>query len=860
MTYNPRRVKSPRPWRGKARRRQPLFSLPKIRIPHLKIPFQGLKAGALIRTLFLFVTSAVLLGGIIFIWLLALFSRNLPNPDRFLERAIPLSTKIYDRTGKTLLYDIHGSEKRTLVELPDISPLAKWAAIAAEDRSFYEHSGFDIKGIVRSVLIDILRGGKAQGGSTITQQLVKNAVLTREKTYSRKLKELIMAYQLEKQFSKDQILKMYFNEIPYGSTVYGIEAASFTFFNKSAKTLDLGEAALLAALPQAPSYLSPYGSHTDELEKRARYIIGVMAEEKYISAEDAERAQKEDLLKKFKARQDNLLAPHFSLFIKDLLMEKYGDRLIEEGGLRITTTLDWDLQQIAEEEVRKGAENNEKKYSGGNAALVSLDPKSGQVLALVGSRDYFDEEHDGAVNVVMRPRQPGSSFKPIVYAAAFAKGYTPETTLYDVETVFKNYPTDYTPHNYDGKEHGPVSMRKALAGSLNIPAVKTLYLAGVDTVLNLAEKMGYSTLKNRSRFGLSLVLGGAEVKLLDHAAGYAVLANEGVYVPPSFILRVEDGQGNVLEEWEQPAPKKVLEKQAVRLVTNILSDNDARAYVFGTQNPLTLPDRPVAAKTGTTNDWHDGWLLGYTPSLVTGVWTGNNDNKEMKRGADGSYTAGPIWNAFMQKALKSKPVETFTPPEKEDIEKPILRGEGTGQIKVVIDTISKRRATEWTPLSLRAEHAFQEPHSILYFVGKNDPRGPQPSHPEDDPQFRNWEDGVLAWAKKQKITMEQPPVEDDNIHLPEYRPAVSLISPTESAVLSAGSSFTISVQASAPRGVRSIKIFLDETFLGELLTPNLSGVFSLPGSLSPGPHTLSSRAYDDVLNEGEAHAVITVSQ
>lgn len=790
--------------------------------------------------------AAVILGGLIFLWLIALFSRNLPSPDKFLARSIPVSTKIYDRTEKVLLYDIHGEEKRTLVELDQIAPAAKWAAISAEDRKFYEHGGFNVKSIIRSALADILSGGKAQGGSTITQQLVKNAVLTREKTYTRKLKELIMAYQLEKKFSKDQILKMYFNEIPYGSTIYGIEAAALTFFNKNARDLDVGEGALLAALPQAPSYLSPYGSHTDELERRARYIIGVMAEEKYISVEDAARAQKDDLLKKFKPRQDNFLAPHFSLFIKELLTEKYGARLIEEGGLRVITTLDWNLQQIAEEEVRKGAEANEKKYNGGNAALVSLDPKTGQVLAMVGSRDYADEKHDGAVNVILRPRQPGSSFKPIVYATAFAKGYTPETALYDVETVFKNYPTDYTPHNYDGKEHGLVSMRKALAGSLNIPAVKTLYLAGVDQVLNMGDKMGYTTLKPRSRFGLSLVLGGAEVKPLEHAAAFAVFANEGMYVPPSFILRVEDAGGHTIEEWEQPMPKKVMEKQTARQVTGILSDNNARAYIFGAQNNLILPDRPVAAKTGTTNDWHDGWLMGFTPSLVTGVWTGNNNNDAMKKGADGSYTAGPIWNAFMQRALKGKPVEAFTPPDSEWAEKPILRGEGAGAVKMVIDRVSGRRATEWTPEALREERTYFQPHSILYFVKK------------DDPQFQNWESAVQTWAQKQNIAIESPPAESDNIHLPEDKPDLSVSTPSAGAFLSAGTPFTLTAQASSRRGVRLIKVLLDQTLLGEFSGTSYSGNVTLPASVTVGTHTLIIRAYDDVLNESEVSFPVNV--
>lgn len=787
-------------------------------------------------------------------WLGALYARSLPDPGRLMERSIPLSTKIYDRTGSVVLYEIHGGEKRTLIELGDIAEYAKQAAIVAEDKNFYRHKGFDLRSIIRAVLVDILRGRAAQGGSTITQQFIKNAILTREKTYSRKIKELILAYRIEKKFTKDEILKMYFNEIPYGSTIYGIEAAAQAFFNKKASDLDLVESAILAALPKAPSYYSPYGSRTDELENRVKHILNVLAEEGYITQQEAETAKQEDILKKIKPKERGILAPHFSLYIKELLTEKFGADLVEQGGLKIVTTLDFELQKIAEEEVQKGAMENEKKYNGKNAALVALDPKTGQVLTMVGSRDYFDASSDGAVNVALRPRQPGSSFKPIVYAAAFAKGYTPETALYDVETIFKSYPKDYTPHNYDGKERGPVTMRQALAGSLNIPAVKTLYLAGIDRVLDLADQMGYTTLKNRSRFGLSLVLGGAEVKLLEHVAAFAVFANEGEYFPPSFILRIEDQQGRVLEEWQQPQAKKALEQNIARQITDILSDNSARQFIFGSKSALVLKDKPVAAKTGTTNDWKDGWTIGYAPSLVAGVWVGNNDSTQMKKGADGVYTAGPIWNGFMEQALQNKSKEGFNQPRKEEAQNPILRGEGIGEIKLTLDKISGKLATQWTPEELKEEKIFYSPHSILYFVNKDDPRSPAPVNPADDPQFSNWEEAVRIWAAKQDFNLEEPPVEYDDLHTPENKPSVIIQNPEDKAVETA-SEFTVEVSATSPRGVQAIKLFLDEYFIVELKSASFTAKIKIP-EVDPGFHTLKARAYDDVLNEGEAFVVI----
>lgn len=771
------------------------------------------------------------------------YSSSLPQPGKLLERTVPQSTKIYDRTGDVLLYDVHGDEKRTAVKLADISPYAKWAAIVAEDRDFYQHKGFKFTSLMRAALVDIIHGEKKQGGSTITQQFVKNAVLTRDKAFTRKLKELILAYEIERKFSKDQILEMYFNEIPYGSTSYGVEAASQTFLGKSSQDLTIVDGALLAAMANAPTYYSPYGNHRDQLVARTRMIIRSMGEMGYIPAQDTEKALVMDPLAAVVPPRTNITAPHFVMYVKDLLAEKYGEEVIEQGGYKVITTLDAEMQKIGEEEVKKGAERNQKQYGAANAALVALEAKTGQILTMVGSRDYFADSLpagcvagvsctlDPQVNVVLSQRQPGSSFKPVVYSAAFAKGYTPETVLYDVVTTFKTDAKDYAPRNYDGREYGPLTMRRALAGSLNIPAVKTLYLAGVGRVLDQAEKMGYSTFADRSRFGLSLVLGGGEVKLLEHANAFGVFARDGEYVPTAAILKVEDVDGNVLEEWQQPDGDRVIDAQVARQVVDVMSDNAARAYIFGANSPLILKDRVVAAKTGTTNDWHDGWTMGYTPSIVAGVWVGNNNNAAMKRNADGSFVAAPIWNAFMTRAHAGKPVESFIEPEIAGAEKPILRGEVTGI------------------------------HTILYYVDKDDPRGPYPQNPWEDPQFASWEAGVKNWAIRNNLPYAEPGSAND---VPVTPPTGGSM-PSDSTVQT---SFPVLVTSPVPGGVVSgttIVAFtanpsqpiaqVEALVDGALKSSAQGNITSFPvafDGLSVGTHTLTLNVFDDAGNLGTA--------
>ncbi|HLD34818.1 MAG TPA: transglycosylase domain-containing protein, partial [Patescibacteria group bacterium] len=566
---------------------------------------------------------------------------------------------------------------------------------------FYEHKGISIWGIFRGVVWQTIRGKKAQGGSTLTQQFIKNSILTSERTITRKIKEWLLAYRLENRFSKDEILQMYFNEIPYGSTAYGVEAASQKYFGKTVKDINLAEAAILAALPQGPSRYSPYGSNIDLLLGRQRYILDLMVDQGHATEEEAEEAKNYELT--FSPPTANIKAPHFVMYVKEILSSKYGEKMVEQGGLKIITTLDLYKQEIAEEVVKEQAEKNLKNFNATNAALVAINPKNGQILCMVGSKDYFDQEIDGQVNITTSKRQPGSSLKPLVYAAAFIKGYTPNTILYDVITNFSNDATKpYEPRNYDSAEHGPVSIRKALAGSLNVPAVKAIYLAGIKNVTNLAFDLGYTTLSDPDRFGLSLVLGGGEVKLIEHANAYSAFAREGVLHPVSAILRVEKPDGTVLEEFQENE-KKVLDPKIARQINDVLSDNGARAYIFGERNWLTLGTRPVAAKTGTTNDYRDAWTMGYTPSIVAGVWVGNNDNSEMKRGADGGVVAAPIWHNFMEKVLGDTPIEKFKPAEIPTTGKAMLDGQvDTGNI-VKIDKISGLLATEYTPAHLIIE-------------------------------------------------------------------------------------------------------------------------------------------------------------
>lgn len=688
----------------------------------------------LVSLSFLFVLS------LLFIFLY--YAKDLPRPERFLEKRIFQSTKVYDRTGEVLLYTIHGEEKREIISLDQISPFLKQAVIAVEDTNFYGHRGIDFKGILRSILVDLRLKRPAQGGSTITQQLIRSSFLTLEKTLERKVREIILSLELERKYSKDQILEWYLNQVPFGSNAYGVEAASQTLFQKPAKDLSLAEAATLASLIRAPSYLSPYGENKDELLSRKDRVLNLMVDSGFVTKEQGEEAKNETL--NFAKVLEPIKAPHFILYVKNYLVEQYGEAFLKEKGFKVYTSLDWELQEAAEEIIAQGVEAN-KNSNAHNASLVAIDPNNGEILALVGSADWFGDSYpEGCIsgkNCLFDPkfniaigtksypgRQPGSAFKPFAYAAVFKKGFTPDTILWDVKTEF-NLNCDsnatqtedeyglkcYHPQNYDSKFRGPISMRDSLAQSINLTSVKTLYLAGVGETIDLAKNLGITTLTaGPSQYGLSLVLGGGEVKLLEMTSAYGVFATEGFIVSPVSILKIEDSEGVIVEE-NKKTPKRVLEAQICRLISDILSDNEARTPTFGPVSPLYIEGRQVAAKTGTTQEYRDAWTIGFTSSIVTGVWVGNNDNSPTER-KPGVALASPLWRRFMEKALLKYSKQEFEEPEPIETSKPVLSGE-----------IEK------------------DYHSILHYVKKDDPQGESPASSSQDRQYEYWEKAIESW-------------------------------------------------------------------------------------------------------------------
>ncbi|PIR87862.1 MAG: penicillin-binding protein [Candidatus Harrisonbacteria bacterium CG10_big_fil_rev_8_21_14_0_10_45_28] len=699
----------------------------RLKLAYHKKMRPGKKKHNILRKTLLAISGLFALGVVSLLILIFITLKSLPSLDLLEAQQIPESTKIYDRTGEILIYELYGDERRTVIPLSDIPDFVKQSTVAIEDDTFYQHSGLNFKALLRAVIKNIRTGSRGQGGSTITQQLAKNVFLSNEKTFTRKFKELILTYKLEKSFSKDRILELYLNEIPYGGATYGIEAASQSFFSKSAKDLTLAEAALLASLPQAPSYYSPWGSHVDGLLSRKNTVLRKMYELGHISGEEMLSAQNEEL--KFGRLENLSLAPHFVLEIKEYLENTYGEDFVKRSGLQIITTLDVDLQKAAEEAVSAGAERNARLYNGTNGALVAQDAKTGQILALVGSRDYFDSEVDGQYNVATQGlRQPGSTLKPFAYLTALKMGYPDSTVLFDVKTQFStDLANIYQPENFDGIFRGPVSFRTALSQSINVPAVKTLYLVGIENLLQTLQDFGISTLNDPRRYGLSLVLGGGEVRLIELVGAYSVLAQEGIYHAQHTILKVETRDGQILEEYKDQF-KKVIEPRYPQIINDILSDVQARSGLFHSSLSLTVfPGHDVALKTGTTNDYRDAWAVGYTPSLVVGVWAGNNDNTQMQQQGGSILAAVPMLSAFLDQALRSRSPEAFSAPQPTVSPKPMLNGSHT--------------ATYTDGVNF-----YPQIHNILYYVNRSDPAGTQPINPSRDSQFAGWEAAVVNWA------------------------------------------------------------------------------------------------------------------
>lgn len=608
------------------------------------------------------------------------FLKDLPSPYDLVRQKQAVSSRIFDRNGKLLFTIFNGNENRTIVRLSELPPFVYEASIAIEDKDFYKHHGLSIKGIIRAAERNLLHTNVVEGGSTITQQLVKNALLSNERTMKRKIRELILAFGTEMIFSKNEILEMYLNEVSYGGPTYGIQEAARLYFGKQARDLTLAEASLLAGLPAAPSAYSPYGLNKDYAKSRQLSVLKNMVSEGYINQSDADKAYKEDL-----AYSPNLIAikaPHFVMWVRDLLNQKYGRQLVEEGGLDIYTTLDLDIQEKAEQIVKDNVDKLEKPYWISNAAALVTDPRKGEVLAMVGSRDFFDLNHDGNVNVTIMPRQPGSSIKAVNYAYALGHGMTPTTIISDSPVTYRNAWESYTPVNYDGKYRGNVTLRAALAMSLNIPAVKVLNSYGPDKMVDLGVKMGIRSWKNLKNYGLSLTLGAGEVPMTELATAYGTIANYGKRVDLNPIKKIVNYQGMVLEDIdigltknslvteayakseETPQSDPVISPFVAYQLIDILSDNKARLPAFGPYSKLEIPGYKIAVKTGTTDNKRDNWTIGFTTNRLVATWVGNNNNRPMNPSlASGITGAAPIWNEIMTQVVQNEEPQDFPRPE-----------------------------------------------------------------------------------------------------------------------------------------------------------------------------------------------------
>jgi len=852
----------------------------------------------------LFMVGSIALAGVI-----TIMSIGLPDVTDLENLTAAQSTEIFDREGE-LLYTIHGEENREYVEIASISQDLVNATIAIEDDEFYEHDGFDIWGIGKAVLFEIFGIGSQRGGSTITQQYVKNTFLSPERSYTRKIKELILSVRLEKHYEKPEILELYLNRIPYGNNAYGVEKAAEVYFGKTAKDLSLGESAILASLPQAPSRHNPFGdnryshllkeftedellyrnieSEVDlEIEEYIRGLIGQhidlgngkkiyipgrsdlvlkrMESVGYITEAERKDALNEIQAIEFNEYRESIKHPHFVLYIKEQLEEKYGKDVVEQGGLKVFTTIDSELQTYAEEIAFDYGTSNESRYNTDNVAVFSINPQTGEILTMVGSRDYWNEEIDGNVNVVMRPRQPGSSFKPIVYAKAFYNGYAPGNIVHDVPTRMSGD----RPQNYDGSWQGPITIRRALGQSRNIPAIKAYFLAGEqDEIIELAEKMGISTLKREKDhiYGYPLALGAGEVSLAEMVTAYGTFASGGKKPEITGILKVENSNGDILEEFRPREFEEVLDPQIAFLINDILSD---RAEAVGPR--LFVNGKINAAKTGTATKESksksstvypgDTWTIGYTPSIVTGVWAGNTDGTALGLNANGYDTAGPVFNAVMTKALSDKAAEPF--PEPEGI-KQIKVSKASGKkpgantpdsmiiteifpsfsvptveenmfVTVEIDTVSGLLATEFTPEETRKEVTYQRFEPIADLL--------------------NWKNEITSYYQN-KIDDEEgdiriglPPTEVDNVHTAEAianAATISFSSITSNSIIDYGNT-TVAVNIGGKTTPTKVEYYLDDRLIYRTDSAPFSGILRIGKIYKEGSvHTLSAKVYDEL--------------
>jgi 1A family penicillin-binding protein len=792
----------------------------------------------------------------------AFYAKDLPRPDKIVRRE-GFSTKIYDRNGE-LLYDIFANQRRTPVDLIEVPQHLRNATIAIEDKNFYKHGGFDPTGIFRATY-NIAIHHRLQGGSTLTQQLVKNVLLTSQRTITRKLKEFILAVQIENRYSKDQILQMYLNEAPYGGTAWGVEAAAETYFGKKVSELNLVESAILAGLPQRPSVYSPFSDDKKAYIGRTTQVLRRMREDGYITRSQEEEAVKQLDKVEFAAEGVSFKAPHFVMYVKKQLEDRYGQQLVESGGLRVTTTLDLKIQ----EEAQKAVTEEIKKVEGlhiTNGAAVVLDPQKGEILAMVGSKDYNDPNYDGKVNVTLSLRQPGSAIKPVTYVTALKKGYTASTLLMDTPTTFPGGVglPDYKPVNYDGKFHGPLQVRYTLGNSINMPAVKMLAMVGLKEMLETAYSLGLSTLEpttdNFKRLGLSVTLGGGEVRLLELAQAYSAFANGGLRVEPAAILKVTDKDGRVLEEKKDVPGKRVITPEQAFIISHILSDNSARLITFGERSALVVPGRTIAVKTGTTNDKRDNWTIGWTPQVVAGVWVGNNDNSPMKEVSSGVSGAAPIWRRVINAALTDKANVSFTVPE--------------GVVTAEVDQISGFRAHDGYPsrieyfikgtepaggdsvhtklklcrgqekLATAAQVARGEYEEKEYFVFK-----------EDDPissGANRWQQGIDEWLATQFDSRYHPPS--------DYCGSVSEIEVTindpANRVQIDSNEVKVAGKIVSLNDITKIEILINNEVKE---TIENSKKFEKIFNLDKGTYKIKVRAFDTQSNQGEREAEIGVN-
>lgn len=782
-----------------------------------------------------------------------LLGRKLPSPTKLTEREVPQSTKIFARDG-TLLYEIFGDQRRTLVALDDIPDELKNATIAVEDADFYKHQGFAILGWVRAIY-NMARGYGLQGASTISQQLVKNTLLTPERTISRKIKEFILAIAIEKRYSKDEILQMYLNEAPYGGQAWGVGAASEMYFGKHVRDLSLAESALLAGLPQSPTRYSPWGSEPANAKERQSYVLYLMVRHGFLTSEQADEAKAKEL--HFLSPGQNIKAPHFVMFVKQKLVDIFGEKMVEQGGLRVWTTLDLGKQIIAEEEIKFQLDRLEKAHANAsNAGLISLNPQTGEILAMVGSRDYFDTEHDGNVNVTLSSRQPGSAIKPIMYITAFESGYTAATFLSDIRTCWPSPEGEFCPTESDGKFWGPMLLRDALANSRNLPAVKMLQLVGIQNVIDQAHELGITTLNEPDRYGLSLTLGGGEVKPIDMAQVFSVFATGGIKNDTIAILKVEDANGKVLQEVkpEKIKGKRVLDEKYTYLLNNILSDNEARKRLFGAKNMLEI-GRPAGVKTGTTNDNRDAWTIGYTPQLATAVWVGNFDNAQMAQNIQGSTGATPIWHYFMQRALSNEPVQTWEAPK-------------DAFVQVEVDALSGKLPLEGKDFPRDSEIFIKgtEPTQIDDFhevveVCKDKGLLATDYHKEfgltEEKVFLNlkelnpdWQKYTDEWMAGQegyeKPPTEKCPITKDGEELKS--PLVKIVAPAGGEKI-ADFAFDVEAHVYSAKTITKVEFYYDDTLVKSLTSIPYKTRLSLSPS-EKGTHEIKVFAYDSNGEEG----------